>query len=380
MARSGEGAVELEWDASRDETVTGYELTRVSPSGQTEMFDVPVPSFLDLEVVDDEVYTYRLRAVGTGGVSDGGEPITVRVGVDDSAPPRPSRPVLGESVDGVEISWNEVLDFSGIDQYIITRRIGDEIIEIDAGVETSYFDDIEAGTVVTYSVRAVDRAGNVSDESRQTTVLSGTPANDVIVVVSMVGDPSETELTARFERELLEAGFTISWFEDSLFDSNVTTSDDVVILLGDVEGEGFDWRVFQTDAHIIGMKSSFIRPAGILDTPPRLDRLAQLDYLDPGGETREVPFANTDEPRPVVYIPPTEILPSLQTWARPVWSDEIAVAGLILEGEELANENLAPGCRAFFPGNPDSLAQRTEAGWDIMIEFIGDVRDACVQG
>ena len=378
VARSGEGAVELEWDASRDETVTGYELTRVSPSGETAVFDVAVPSFLDEDVVDDQVYTYLLKAVGSGGTSEGGEPITVKVGVDDSPPKKPSRPVLVENEEGLTISWGEVSDFSGIETYLITRTIGDETVELDAGNETTYVDDLPAGTIVTYSVRAVDRAGNESIGSRNTTILSGTPADGVIIVVSAQESPQDTAITARVERELLEAGYTISWFEDNAFDANLTTSEDVVVLLGDVQGDGFDWSLFTTDAHIIGMKSMFIQSGGILDTPPKLDRLAQLDYLPPGKDQREVAMTTTDRPKPVVYIPPNEIIPSFETWARPVWSDDIAVAGLIPEGGELANEKIAPGCRAFFPGNGESLSEQTDAAWNLMVEFIGDVRAACV--
>ena len=231
---------------------------------------------------------------------------------------------------------------------------------------------------MTYSVRAVDRAGNESIGSRNTTILSGTPADGVIIVVSAQESPQDTAITARVERELLEAGYTISWFEDNAFDANLTTSEDVVVLLGDVQGEGFDWSLFATDAHIIGMKSMFIQSGGILDTPPKLDRLAQLDYLPRGKDQREVAMTTTDRPKPVVYIPPNEIIPSFETWARPVWSDDIAVAGLIPEGGELANEKIAPGCRAFFPGNGESLSEQTDAAWNLMVEFIGDVRAACV--
>jgi hypothetical protein len=79
-----------------------------------------------------------------------------------------------------------------------------------------------------------------------------------------------------------------------------------------------------------------------------------------------------------VYIPSNEQLASLETWARPVWSDDIAVAGLIPKGGELANERPAPGCRAFFPGNIDSLEEQSDAGWELLVEFVNDVSDVCV--
>ena len=377
IVRSGKGAIELGWDVSRDETVTGYEITRVSPDTGTERIEVGVPSYIDEGLEDGDIYTYRVKAIGSGGVSEGSETVTAKVGVDNNPPKTPSRPVLVESAAGVELSWSSVNDLSGIDRYVVTRTIGEETVELDAGSNTTLFDDVDPGLIVTYSVRAVDGAGNESADSRNTTVLSGTAADGVVVVVSAAPTPGATAETARLERELLEAGFTLTWFEDDMFDANVTTADDIVLLLGDVKGEGFDWNVFATDASVVGLKSMFVQAGGLTEFPPKLDRLAQLDYVAPGKTEREVAITSSGRPKPVVYIPPNEIIPSMETWARPVWSDDIAVAGLIPKGGELANEKPAPGCRAFFPGNADSLAEQTEPAWELLIEFIGDIRAAC---
>jgi len=377
VVRAGDGAIELAWDASRDETVTGYEVTRVSPSGNTERFEVGVPSYLDRDVIDDEIYTYQIRAIGTGGSSEGSEAVTAQVGVDNNAPQAPKKPDLVESAAGVELSWSPVNDFSGIDNYIVTRTLDGESVELDAGPETTLTDDIAPGQIVSYVVRAVDGSGNASPDSRAITVLSGTAADGVIVVVSKEATPDATTETQRLERELLEAGFTMTWFEDDVFDANITSEDDIVLLLGDVEGEGFDWNVFATDASIVGLKSLFVEASGLTENPPKLDRLAQLDYLPPGKTPREVSMTTTGRPKPVVYIPPNEIIPSMQTWARPVWDDEIAVAGLIQKGDELANEKPARGCRAFFPGNAFSLAESTPDAWGLLIEFLEDISTAC---
>ena len=377
VVQSGDGAIELGWDVSRDETVTGYEITRVSPSGNTERFEVGVPSYLDRGLEDGTIFTYQVRAVGSGGLSDGSEAVTAQVGVDSNPPRTPGRPTITETATGVELAWGPVSDISGIDRYIITRTLDGEVSEIDAGTDTFYVDEIDPGLVVTYSVRAVDSARNESGPSRNSTVLSGVSANGVVVVVSAQADPANDPSTARLERELLDEGYALTWFEDGVFDANVTTSDDVVLLLGDVLGEGFDWNIFATDATVIGLKSMFVEASGITENPPKLDRLAQLDYLAPGTEEREVALTTTSRPKPVVYIPANEQLPSLESWARPVWSDEISVAGLIPQGGELANERPAPGCRAFFPGNSSSLEESTDAGWELLLEFVEDVRSSC---
>ena len=60
-----------------------------------------------------------------------------------------------------------------------------------------------------------------------------------------------------------------------------------------------------------------------------------------------------------------------------MWSDSIAVAGLIPEGGLLASGRPSPGCRAFFPGNSDSLSEQTDDGWALLVEFVDAVDTAC---
>jgi len=370
------GSVTLEWDESRDETVTGYEVTRVASIGGSFTFETTDPIFTDAELNDGDVVTYTVAAVNDAGLSQRSEPVPVQVGVDTNPPSRPGTPRTVESTEGVSITWRASSDFSGIDTYIVTRILDGETTEIEA-TEPSLFDDIAVGQVVTYRVRAVDGAGNESDDSRNVTILSGTAADDVMVVVSTHADPVANPNTARLQQTLLDEGYIVTWFEDDVFDSNVTTSEDVVLLLGDAEGQGFDWNLFGTDANTIAFKSIFFEASGFVEGFPRSDRLAQLDYRPPGGDVREVALTNTVEPRATAFIPLLQQLPDLEVWGTPTWTDELAVAGLIRTGGELVTERDAPGCRAFFPGNVDSLDEQTNAGWDLMIEYINSVSDAC---
>jgi len=372
------GTIELAWDPSRDDGVDEYEVSRVSPAGSTQRFVVDASSFIDSGLTDGDIYSYQVVAIGVGAKSGGSDPVTVQVGVDSNPPKRPTRPTVVESEDAISLHWEPVTDISGIERYVVTRTIGPETSEIDNGDSANFTDTIDSGTVVTYSVKAVDGAGNTSDPSRSVTVLAGVAADRVVVVVSAVADPVTDPSTARLQQELLDSGFSLTWFEDDVFDSNITTSDDVVLLLGDVQGDGFDWNVFGTDAAVIGLKSMFVEAGGITENSPKLDRLAQLDWVAPGATEREVVLTAIGRPKPVVYIPLSEQLPSLETWARPVWSTDIAVAGLIPKGGELASEKPAPGCRAFFPGNIDSLAEQADAGWELLIEFVGAISEACV--
>lgn len=378
VVNTNDGAIELAWDQSRDGSVEEYEVARVSPAGATERFTVSGPSFLDSGLQDGDIFTYQVFAIGPGGKSEGTLGVTAQVGTDDNAPKRPGRPNVVESQDGVTLQWNPVSDVSGIETYVVSRMIDGQTATFEIGDQTTFTDDVESGIVVTYSVQVVDRALNVSDPSRSVTLLTGTAADRVVIVVSNESEPTNTPATNRLQQELLAAGFTLTWFEDDAFDSNITSSDDVVLLLGDVKGDGFDWNIFGTDSTVIGLKSMFVEAAGITENPPKLDRLAQLDYVPPGAAPREVSMTVTARPKPVVYIPANEQLRSFETWARPVWSDDIAVAGLILEGGELANEKPAPGCRAFFPGNPESLTEQTDDAWELLLRFIDDVAAICI--
>lgn len=373
-----EGTIEIAWDESREEGVSRYQIIRSGVGGSSTRIDVTGNTYTDSGHDDGDVFSYRVIALRDGVESALSEAVTAQVGVDTNPPRRPGRPEVTETAGAQTLEWTATEDVSGIANYVLTREVDGVVTEIEVpGTETSYRDDLPAGTVATYAVVAVDGGGNASEPSRSTTLLTGTPADRVVVVVSAQPEAGATTETARLERELLEAGYTISWFEDGVFDSNVTTSDDIVLLLGDVVGDGFDWNIFATDATVIGLKASFIQAGGFLDTPPKLDRVAQVTYDSPDDPARVVSLTTTTRPRPVVYLPANEQLPDLEVWALPAWSDTIAVAGIIEAGGELATGRLAPGCRAFYPGNTGSLAETSTAGWDLLIEFVGDVEAAC---
>ena len=109
------GTIELVWDASRDQSVTGYELTRVDSRGAIERINLEAPAFTDEGLEDGEIVTYRVAAVSPAGISAGTESITARVGEDTSAPTIPGRPQTIEGEDStVALSWSVSRDVSGI--------------------------------------------------------------------------------------------------------------------------------------------------------------------------------------------------------------------------------------------------------------------------
>lgn len=372
-----EYAIAIEWDEFASSDVDRYRILRVAAGGAVAEFETVSNSFSDDGLDEGDVYSYRVVAIRGNSESSPSTAVTARVGLDTSPPERPGRPVVDDHAGAQSIRWTPSIDESGIAHYLLSREIDGHIEQIMVEDATTYVDDIEAGRVVTYVVQAVDGVGNISEPSRNTTFLTGTPSDRVVIVVSAASHPSETANTARLQSELLAAGFTLSWFEDGDFDSNIASSDDTVLLLGDVEGDGFDWNIFGSDATVIGLKSAFIEAGGFLDTAPKLDRIRSINYVAPDKNPRIVTVSVLAEPKPVVYIPDNEQLPDLEVWATPSFSSTSAVAGLIPEGGELASGTDAPGCRAFYPGNTDSFTESTDAGWDVLVEFVTDVEQAC---
>lgn len=377
VVSTGEGTINIEWEASREDGISQYEVLRSAAGGGTTTIEIDGTSYSDTGLSDGDVFSYRIIALRDGQRSEVSDSVTAQVGVDTNPPRRPGRPEISETASGQVLTWTSTEDVSGIGGYIVTREVDGNVVNLDAGTETSFRDDLPAGTVATYAVIAVDGVGNASEPSRSTTVLTGRPADNVVIVVSEQGEAGNTFATSRLERELLERGYTISWFEDGEFDSNVTRSDDIVLLLGDVKGDGFDWNIFVTDATVVGLKASFIQAGGILDTPPKLDRIASVTYDPPSGEARNVTVSTLAEPKPVVFLPENEQIPDLEVWMRPSFSTTSAIAGIIPEGGILANGDEAPGCRAFYPGNNNSLAESTADGYALLVDFVDEVRTAC---
>jgi len=298
VVNTNDGAIELSWSRSRSDEVSGYVLTRVGIAGTTERFDVAGTSFVDDGLDDGTIFTYALAAVGPGGTSERGESVSAQVGVDSNPPNAPGRPRVIDSGEAtVVLEWRESTDISGVAEYVVTRQVEADVTEIVV-VEPRLVDDVDAGLVATYSVRAVDGVGI---EGRRVTLLAGTAADKIVIVVSKQANPSDDPNTSRLRTMLLADGYTVTWFEDDNFDSNITSAEDLVVLLGDVEGEGFDWNIFATDSTVVGLKSMFVQASGITENPPKLDRLAQFDYLPAGGEEREVVLTSTGRPKPVVY-------------------------------------------------------------------------------
>jgi hypothetical protein len=173
--------VHLEWKASTDDVgVTGYGVYR-RPAGSTAGFaripdnktNVKTTTFDDTTVTSGS-FEYRVDAVDAAGNRSTRSPIiTVNVVIDSQAPTVPGnvRTTNLPDIHGrdVRVNWAASSDNVGVTSYGVYRngtKIGDA-----AGTATAFRDvDVPAGTY-TYTVDAVDSAGNRSAKSLPATAV-----------------------------------------------------------------------------------------------------------------------------------------------------------------------------------------------------------------
>lgn len=364
--------VELSWVESRSEDTTGYVVSRVGGSGATTKYEVAGTAFEDTDVQDGEIVTYTVAVQGVAGLGDPSEPVTVQVGTDTNPPTKPGRPRV-IAIEPLEIEWTPSRDVAGVKEYKIERTVDGET-STETTDQPSWSEPAVAGSVVSYRVTAIDDNDLESPASDPMTFRVGVEASSTVVVVSAVEAASANRHSTRLEAGFLDAGYSVSWQEDDGFAASSTRSSDLVVLLGDVESRAFDWTLFSSDTTILSLNAVFVQASGFTEEAPTTDRLAQLNYLDETGEQRRVDLTLGGRPRPVTHLLADEVLDDVEVWARPVWSDEIVVAGFLDEGATLANGKEAKGCRVFFPGNRGSLAEQTDAGWELLF----DVADRAV--
>ena len=165
--------VSLSWETATDDFgIASYEVLRDG----VVIADVPDGlSYVDETVQPQTSYTYAVRAVDTKGQRG---PLCEELVVHTPllVVPDTTAPTAPPTLDGVstspttvELSWTASTDAVGVAQYLV-RRDG-SVVGIVADPSTSYVDTgLAAGSRHTYTVVAVDSAGNVSGASPQVSV------------------------------------------------------------------------------------------------------------------------------------------------------------------------------------------------------------------
>ena len=169
---AGSNSVVLDWRDSTDASgVVNYAVfrdgVRVATTSASE--------FTDQGLAPESAYEYAIVAIDpSGNSSDASASVDVRTEaapvIDGEAPSVPGYlHSMGESQNAIELMWNPSSDDSGSVQYLVFRD-GQQI----ARTAMTMFTDtgLAADRTFTYTVQAIDAAGNVSAESNALTVAT----------------------------------------------------------------------------------------------------------------------------------------------------------------------------------------------------------------
>ncbi|CAH1208194.1 hypothetical protein PAECIP111893_02856 [Paenibacillus plantiphilus] len=159
--------VTLSWSASTDNiSVTGYEITRKAGTS-TETFTVNATTYIDSTVAAGTTYKYQVRAKDAANNFSGySNEVTIAVpsDVDTIKPSAPTNVTGTAATTSVVLSWTASTDNVGVTGYDIYN--GSVLAGSAAGTATSYnVTGLTPNTAYSFTVKAKDAAGNVSDPS-----------------------------------------------------------------------------------------------------------------------------------------------------------------------------------------------------------------------
>ena len=173
-------------------SITGYKLYRgTSAGGETLLATLGnSTSYTDSAVANGTTYFYVVSA--TNSVGEGARSNELSARVDTSAPSTPGAPkVLVAGTSQLALDWSPATDNVGVTGYRVYRN-GSLIATV---AETEYLDSgLAAATAYTYSLRAIDGAGNVSGalsslSAKTASTASGTTGTLAGVVYDRSGTP-----------------------------------------------------------------------------------------------------------------------------------------------------------------------------------------------
>ncbi|HSX35978.1 MAG TPA: fibronectin type III domain-containing protein [Patescibacteria group bacterium] len=165
--------VNLSWAASIDDTaVTGYNVYRVGTTGS--IATVTGTTFTDIGLIDATSYTYSVVAIDAAGNQSAPSDSVTTVTPDVTAPSIPGVTATFTDATTAQISWTASTDNVAVSSYKLYRN-GDTTIPfaiLPAGTTTFTDTNLNQATSYTYTVTAVDAAGNTSVQSVPATVVT----------------------------------------------------------------------------------------------------------------------------------------------------------------------------------------------------------------
>ncbi len=178
--------VNLSWTASTDTGGSGLAKYEISRGGTIlATINAPTTTYSDTTVSPSTTYSYTVKAIDGAGNKSAASiaaSVTTPANTDTTAPTVPgsftaSLPITTAKT--VHLSWTASTDTggSGVNHYILSRN-GTVIANPSAAAATSYDDTTTIySTAYTYTIAAVDNAGNVSGAATATITTPAAPAD-----------------------------------------------------------------------------------------------------------------------------------------------------------------------------------------------------------
>jgi chitinase len=174
-------SISLSWGASTDSGgsgLAGYNIYRNGSSTPTAQ--TTGTTFTDTGLTANTAYTYAVRARdGAGNLSNPSNQISVATNANTSDTTPPTTPGTlsspSRTSSSISLSWGASTDTggSGLAGYNIYRNGSSTPTAQTTGSSTTYTDSgLNANTTYTYTVRARDGAGNLSNPSNQISVTT----------------------------------------------------------------------------------------------------------------------------------------------------------------------------------------------------------------
>jgi chitodextrinase len=200
-------SVSLTWTASTDNVgVTGYRILE----GATQVGTSAATSFTVTGLTPSTTHTYTVRAVdAAGNVSANSNAVTVTTdpAMTDTQPPTAPATLAVASKTGTSVSltWTASTDNVGVTGY----RILEGATQVGTSAATSFtVTGLTPSTTHTYTVRAVDAAGNVSANSNAVSVTTDAVVAASLRVQYRAADTNATDNQIKPHLNIINTGTT----------------------------------------------------------------------------------------------------------------------------------------------------------------------------
>jgi chitodextrinase len=195
-----ETRIDLSWSGASDNVgVTGYQIFRNGSSTPIAAVGASPTTYSDTGLTAATTYSYTIKAVDASGNTSDPSSAASATTLDTTAPTPPtSVTATAISETRIDLSWSGANDNVGVTGYRIFRNGGTNPIATVGASPTTYSDTgLSAGTTYSYTIKAVDAAGNVSTASSAasaTTLDLTPPLPPTTATATAVGD-SQINLT-----------------------------------------------------------------------------------------------------------------------------------------------------------------------------------------